>query len=197
MNFNNFRVNVLLRVCILLALCLFTAWGVLNTGWLATPMLCAVLIALVAAELIRYVERTTQEFTSFLSFMSHHDYSTPIPLPYKGRVFNELQAAYRFLSDEFRRLNLQKAANLQYLEAVVEHVSVALCCMDENGYVTMMNKPARLLFGLPYLNSWHTFGRIDERLPEVLQKLRDGEQTLMGVAREDDNLQLLLYATTF
>jgi two-component system nitrogen regulation sensor histidine kinase NtrY len=197
MSFNNFRVNVLVRVLVLIGLCLFLAWGILNTSWLATPVLCFGLIVLSAGELIGYVERTTREFTSFLSFVAHHDYSTPIPLPYKGRIFKELQSAYRFLTEEFRRLNLQKAANLQYLEAVVEHVSIALCCLDEKGYVTMMNKPARQLFGVPFLNSWHTFGRIDERLPDILQKLSDGERTLLGIAREDDNLQLLLYATTF
>ena len=134
MSFNNFRVNVLLRVLLLVALCLFLVWGVLHTTWFATPVLCAGLIVLSAGELIHYVERTAQEFTSFLSFVAHQDYSTPIPMPHKGRIFNELHSAYRFLSEEFRRLNLQKAANLQYLEAVVEHISVALCCLDERGW---------------------------------------------------------------
>lgn len=197
MSFNNFRTNVLVRVLILIALCLILVWGWVNTTWLATPILCLTLIVACAAELIYYVERTTREFATFLSFVGHHDYSTPTPLPQKGHVFEEIQSAYRFLSGEFRRLNLQKAANLQYLEAVVEHVSVALCCLDERGYVKMMNKPARQLFGLPFMNSWHTFGRIDPRLPEVLQKLGDGERTLLAVNRADDNLQLLLYATTF
>jgi two-component system nitrogen regulation sensor histidine kinase NtrY len=197
MSFSNFRANILVRVLVLVALCLVLIWGWLNTTWLATPVLCLVLIATCAIELIYYVERTTREFTTFLSFVAHHDYSTPIPVPQKGSVFSELQSAYRFLSEEFRRLNLQKAANLEYLEAVVEHVSVALCCLDERGYVRMMNKPARQLFGLPFVNSWHTFGRIDPRLPDILQKLRDGERTLLAVTREDDNLQLLLYATTF
>jgi two-component system, NtrC family, nitrogen regulation sensor histidine kinase NtrY len=197
MSFSNFRTNVLVRVLILIALCLILIWGWLNTTWVATPALSLALIAACAVELIHYVERTTREFTTFLSFVAHHDYSIPIPEPQKGSVFTELQSAYRFLSEEFRRLNLQKAANLQYLEAVVEHVSVALCCLDERGYVRMMNQPARQLFGLPFLNSWHTFSRIDQRLPEILQKLRDGERTLLAVTREDDNLQLLLYATTF
>jgi|HubBroStandDraft_1064217.scaffolds.fasta_scaffold88918_2 two-component system nitrogen regulation sensor histidine kinase NtrY len=197
MSFNNFRANVLARVLILIALCLILIWGWLDTNWLATPALCLGLIAASAVELIYYVERTTREFTSFLSFVAHHDYSTPIPLPAKGPIFRELQSAYRLLSEEFRRLNLQKAANLQYLETVVEHVSVALCCLDARGYVRMMNQPARQLFGLPFMNSWRTFGRIDPRLPDILQKMADGERTLLAVTREDDNLQLLLYATTF
>jgi two-component system, NtrC family, nitrogen regulation sensor histidine kinase NtrY len=197
MSFSSFRANVLVRVLVLFALCLVLVWGWLNTTWVATPFLCLALLAICAVELIHYVEKVTRDFTIFLSFVAHHDYSTPLSVPQKGSVFTELQSAYRFLSDEFRRLNLQKAANLQYLETVVEHVSVALCCLDERGYVRMMNRPARRLFGLPFLNSWHTFSRIDPRLPEILQKLRDGERTLLAVTRADDNLQLLLYATTF
>lgn len=197
MSFSSFRANVLARVLILVALCMVLVWGWLNTTWVATPFLCLILIAACVLEFIHYVEKITREFTTFLSFVAHHDYSTPVPEPRKGSVFTELQSAYRFLSEEFRRLNLQKAANLQYLETVVEHVSVALCCLDARGYVRMMNKPARQLFGLPFLNSWHTFSRIDPRLPDILRRLRDGERTLLAVTREDDNLQLLLYATTF
>ncbi len=197
MSFISFRINVLVRVLVLLALCMVLVWGWLNTTWVATPFLCLVLIAISTIEFIYYVEKIARDFSVFLSFVAHHDYSTPLPVPQQGSVFAELQSAYRFLSEEFRRLNLQKAANLQYLETVVEHVSVALCCLDARGYVRMMNRPARQLFGLPFLNSWHTFSRIDPRLPELLQKLRDGERTLLAVTREDDNLQLLLYATTF
>ena len=92
---------------------------------------------------------------------------------------------------------MQKAADHQYLESVVEHVSVALCCFDEQGMVTMMNEPARRLFGVPHLNSVRSFSRIDERLPELLQQLGDGERTLLSVQRGDDILQLVLYATQF
>jgi nitrogen fixation/metabolism regulation signal transduction histidine kinase len=63
--------------------------------------------------------------------------------------------------------------------------------------VTMMNEPARRLFGVPHLNSLRSFGRIDERLPELLKKLGDEERTLLSVQRGDDTLQLVLYATQF
>jgi two-component system nitrogen regulation sensor histidine kinase NtrY len=197
MGFNNFRANVLLRVAILAALCFVLTWGVANTRWLATPLVCGALLLLVTVELIRYVERASRELTSFLSYVAHHDFTTLALAPYQGRVFGQLQDAYRVLIGEFRRLNLQKAANHQYLEAVIEHVGVALFCFDEQGLVNMMNGAARRLFGLPHLNSMRTFSRIDERLPEVLQQLGDGERTLLSVRRGDDTLQLVLYATAF
>lgn len=197
MVFSNFRANVMLRVAILAALCFVLLWGVINTKWLATPLVCGALLLLATIELIRYVERGSRDFTSFLSFVAHQDFSTAAAVPYTGRPFGQLQDAYRVLIGELRRLHLQKAANHQYLEAVVEHVGVALCCFDEQGVVKMMNGAARRLFDLPHLNSMRTFARIDERLPGVLQELGDGDRALLAVRLGDDALRLVLYATTF
>jgi nitrogen fixation/metabolism regulation signal transduction histidine kinase len=197
MGFSNFRINVVLRALILLALCWVVVWSALAGDWLVTPLVSGALLLLCVIELVRYVEKTTTEFRMFVDFVAHHDYSTPVSLPFKGRVFSQLQEAYRLLAEELRRLNLQKIANLQYLEAVVNHGSVALCCFDDAGLVTLANESAKRLFGLPYLNSRQTFARIDERLPGILEALGNGERTLLGIRRDDDLLQLLLYATEF
>jgi len=197
MGLNSFRVGVIWRVAALAALCFVLAWGWLNTAWVATLLVCAALLLLSVWELVHYVERTARELTGFLTCVAHHDFSVPAGVAGKGRVFDELQGAYRLLADQFQRLNLQKAANHQYLAAVVEHVGVALCCLDAEGAVSMMNEPARRLFGVPHLSSLRSFERIDTRLPDILRALGDGERTLLNVRRGDDSLQLVLYATTF
>jgi two-component system, NtrC family, nitrogen regulation sensor histidine kinase NtrY len=197
MGLNNFRANVVLRAVTLAALCFALAWGCLETEWLVTPLVLAALIATSVVELIRYAERTSRDLSNFLHIVASHDVSIPVSVPHKGRAFGQLQEAYRLLTGEFRRLNLQKAANHQYLEALVEHVGVALFCFDEQNAVTLMNGPARRLFGVPYLVSGHSFGRIDPRLPQILQQLADGERTLVNIQHGDDSLRLVLYATTF
>ena len=119
MAFTNFRFNVALRVIAFAAATGTALWGWAVAGWQVTPVVATVLAVLSALELIRYVERTHRELTGFLRSVAHQDYSVPIPEQNKGRVFDELEGAYRLLSDEFKRLNLQKAANHEYLEAVV------------------------------------------------------------------------------
>jgi hypothetical protein len=119
MELNNFRFNVVLRVCGVFVLCLVLVWGVLNTTWVATPVVCGGILLLSVFELIWYVERTARDLTGFLTFVAHHDFSTLPSVPGKGPVFTQLHAAYGLLGGEFRRLNRQKAANHQYLEAVV------------------------------------------------------------------------------
>src|SRR3954468_19614556 len=100
MAFSNFRANVVVRVAVLAALCAVLIWGVLNTEWLATPLVCAALLVLAVAELLRYGERASRELTSFLSVVAHHDFSTAVAVPYTGSVFGPLQDAYRVLTGE-------------------------------------------------------------------------------------------------
>ena len=141
-------------------------------------------------ELVRYVESVNREFAEFISFVAHDDFASSPPLARKGGVFRELESAYRVLAGKFRGLNLQRAANHQYLEAVVEHVSVALICLDGNGAVTLMNREAKALFKTPHLASLKSFGRIDPALPAAIERLADGDRALISVRNADETLQL-------
>jgi two-component system, NtrC family, nitrogen regulation sensor histidine kinase NtrY len=197
MAYSNFRLNVAARVALLVACIWIATWGRLDAHWQVTPLVAGLLVALLVTELIWYIERTQRELASFLSSIAHQDYSVPVSELHKGRVFDELEDAYRVLSAQFTRLNLQKAANHEYLEAVVEHVGVALISLDDTGQVAMMNERARLLFGQPHPISIKSFSRFDRRLPDLLERLGDSDRDLLRVQRGDDTLQLVLYCTCF
>lgn len=197
MAFSSFRWNIVARVFLIVAILLVAVWGWTISSWVATPLVSALLALLLIAELLWYVERTHRDLASFLLAVAHHDYSMPPRTTGKGKVFDELQAAYRSLTAEFTRLNAQKAANYQYLEAVVEHLGLALVCFDESGRIAMMNEPARRLFQLPAAQSVASFARVDARLPVVLEGLSHGDRHLLQTRHTGDNLQLVLYATEF
>jgi nitrogen fixation/metabolism regulation signal transduction histidine kinase len=197
MAFNNFRLNVAVRVLLIASLCALGVWGWIVADWIVTPVVCTVLALGAVAELIRYVENGARELVNFLTFVAHQDFSVPASSPFKGRVFTDLEQAYRLLVAEFRRLNVDKAAKEQYLEAVIEHVVVALVCFDDRGQVAMLNEPARKLFGVPHLHSLRSFERVDARLPQLLEQISDGDRTLISVRRNDETLQLVLFATRF
>ncbi|MEO8307076.1 MAG: ATP-binding protein [Pseudomonadota bacterium] len=194
---SNFRLNVAARVLLLTSCISIGVWGWIDEHWLVTPLVAGLIAVLLVVELIWYVERTLRDLSSFLSSISHHDYSVPLSELRKGRVFDKLEDAYRVLSTQFTRLSLQKAANHQYLEAVVEHVGVALVSFDDAGHVAMMNGRARRLFGTPQPLSIKSFSRFDARMPELLERLGDSDRDLLRVQREDDTLQLVLYCTCF
>lgn len=197
MGLKNFRINILTRILILVGLAYLLLWSLLYTGWQVTPLVCGLLVILCIVDLIHYMEKTNRELTSFLEFIQHHDFSVNIANKGKGRTFSDLGDAYKAITTEYQRLNMEKEAHYQYLESVIEHISVALICLDESGAVVLMNQQAKKLFKAPYLPGTKSFSRVDKNLPEILQRLEDGERHLISLKIEDETLQLVLYSTEF
>jgi len=197
MGFENFRLNVAARVLLLFGLIAVAIWGATHTAWQVTPIVCGILAVVLMVELVRYVESVNRELAEFISFVAHDDFAVSLPLARKGRVFRKLEAAYQLLVGKYRSLNLQRAANHQYLEALVEHVSVAVVCLDGRGAVTLMNREAKALFKVPHLAALKSFDRIDPNLPGVIEELADGGRALITVRNADETLQLALFATEF
>jgi len=197
MGFSSFRVQAGLRVLLLTASLCIAIWGWTVAQWLVTPLVAGVVALLCAGELVWFVERGQRDLSAFLGSISHQDYSVPLLARNSGPESVRLERVYSLLAEEFKRLNLQKAANHQYLEAVVEHVGVALVSLDDTGGVAMMNEPARRLFGISHVNGLGSFARFDPRLPGLLEHIQDGGRDLLRVQRGDELLQVVLYATTF
>ena len=197
MGSENFRLNVAARALVLFGLIAVAAWSAMRTSWQVTPIVCGLLALVLLIELVRYVESVSRVFAEFLSFVANDDFAASPPLARKGGVFRELETAYRLLAGKYRNLNLRRAANHQYLEALVEHVSVAVICLDAKGEVTLMNREAKALFKTPHLSSVKSFARIDAQLPAAIEELGDGSRALISVKNEGEAMQLALFATEF
>src|SRR6185295_5757459 len=109
--FENFRLNVAARAAGLFGLIGLAIWSTANTAWQITPIACGILAVLLLVELVRYVESVNREFAEFLSFVAHDDFGASPALARKGKVFRELESAYRLLTGKYRSLNLERAAN--------------------------------------------------------------------------------------
>lgn len=197
MGFRNFRFSICCRAVLLTGLCLLTVWSVVATGWIVTPTICAVLVICSVIELVHYVDTTNRRLVSFLDFISHQDYSSKWVGKTTSQPFDGLDSAYQLLTSEFRRLNAEKEANHQYLDAVVEHLNVALLCLDAEDNVILMNHQAKLLFDSPYLHNLDALEKLNPDLPILVKGLKNGQHQLVNMTLAKESLQLAVYATNF
>jgi two-component system nitrogen regulation sensor histidine kinase NtrY len=197
MGFKTFRAAVLQRLLLFGGFVFVAIWGFVKTEWQVTPLLAAALAVLVLIETIRYVESVNRELSGFLEFVAHDDFSSTVATGKSGRVFENLEAAYKLLADKYRQLNRRRELNHLYLEALVEHVSIAILCLDDRNQVTLMNQEAKRLFRTPLLSSLASLARIDMKLPAQLESLADGEHTLIQLRIDGEPVQLASYVTEF
>lgn len=197
MGFDNFRINVVLRVLALLGNVFVLIWGVLNTSWQVTPIVCLVVLVMQVVELVHFVEMANRQFTSFLHSISAADFSTRFTAKGKGETFETLASAYNVITAEFTRLNTERAAKHQLLEALIEHISTALLCIDEQGRIILMNQSAKDLFNFPYIQNAHALGKVDAELPRLVAGAKAGENRLIRLTLGGEPIPLSMFTTKF
>lgn len=197
MGFENFRLQVVLRVLALLGNGFVLLWGWLNTDWQVTLAVSAVVLLLQAVELVYCVERSNRMLTSFLNSVAERDFSTRFSGGGQGEGFESMAAAYNRIMEEMAFLNSEREARNHLLSALVEHVSVALLCLDASQHIVLMNEAAKRLFGCPYLQNAHALGRVNAELPELVAQARDGESGLVTLELGGRRRPLSMFTTRF
>jgi nitrogen fixation/metabolism regulation signal transduction histidine kinase len=192
----SFRWQVVGRIAAILASGYAAGYVATQTHfWLVSFWLGLLFIGLVAG-LVRYVERSDRELANFLLSISQNDFSARYPPGKPGRE-NRLHEAFRRLLLVFGKLREEREAHHQYLQTVVEHVSMGLLAVDETGEVRLMNQAAKNLFRKPFLHHVHHLAALDPGLPDTLLDMAPGERRLRKLVIDGSLVQLSIQATRF
>ncbi len=192
----NFRINIMIRIGLILGLGYAGMYIITQTHfWLVSGWI-ALAVVLMVSELIRYVERSDRELAHFLLSISQNDFSNTYPPHRKGRE-NRLYEAFHQIMQVFGRLRDEKESNHQYLQTVVEHIRIALLCINEKGEVKLMNAAAKVLFRKPFLRHIGSLAYLDAHLPGRLLSMTSGEKVLLKLEIDHSLVSLSIQATRF
>lgn len=194
----NFRLNILLRLLLLMSLSLLLAFVVLRTGYVVVPVLVGAGLVAAVAELLHYLERTNRDLTSFLASVQHDDFSTTFTTTRRGRSFDRLYGQLNRITEQFQRIRAEKEAQYQYLQTIVAHVEVGLLAYEQqSGDVLLMNQTLQRMLRRPYVQHINGFRHLGEPFTRTLMELPAGERTLVKLRSSNDLLQLAVRATEF
>lgn len=107
----------------------------------------SLLLLMVAVNLYQYVTGINRKLTYFLESVRYSDFAISFNADSKlGPSFAQLNQQFNEVLEAFRQARAEKEANLQYLNTIVQHVSVGLLAFDAAGQVELVNQAAlRLL----------------------------------------------------
>jgi two-component system, NtrC family, nitrogen regulation sensor histidine kinase NtrY len=197
MVYRNFRTGVVIRVLLLSAALLLTIYLLaLSSHPVSGSIMILVNISLIV-DLIRYVERTNRRLAQFLDSIRHSDFASSFTEKGKGKSFEQLNRAFNEVINDFRKTRAEKEEHFNYLQTVVQHVSIGIIAYRKDGKVDLINNAAKRLFGINNLRNIGDLKPLKDDLPEGLLKMRSGDKNLCKVYIEDQLLQLSVYATEF
>lgn len=164
---------------------------------MVSGFIVALFIIFQTYSLIRFVERTNKKLTQFLESIRHSDFSTSFSDKDKGKSFEDLSYAFNQVIKEFKATRTEKEEHYNYLQTVVQHVSIGIIAYTKDGKVDMYNNAVKRLLKINNLRYIQDLAKVKEELPEILLSLKAGGKSLVKIIVQDEFLQLSIYATEF
>ena len=197
MVFRNYRVNIIVRV-ILLAACIFVFFFLytLEEPYFIAPIITGVLILFQVGSLIRFIDKTNRELTSFLESIRFSEFTRSFNIEGMGGTFDELNKAFNEVMEDFQKVRAEKEENFHYLQTIVQNIDVSVIAYTGDGSIELINKTAKKLFQVATIKNIKAFESLSPELVTTLLNIKPGENKLIKVQDEDDILQLAIYCTT-
>jgi two-component system, NtrC family, nitrogen regulation sensor histidine kinase NtrY len=197
MNFKNFRLNIVVRVVLIVGSVVLLFSIAQKNEYIVSSFLLGLFVVFQIVALVRYVELTNRKLTTFLESIRHSDFVTSFSDKGLGRSFDDLNNAFNEVINEFKKTRAAKEEHYNYLQTVVQHVSIAIIVFRKDGKVDLINNAFKRIFRLSDLRYVHELSAIDKNLSELLLQIKAGESDLVKVFNENELLQLSVRATEF
>lgn len=152
-----------------------------------------ILAAIEVYFLLRVLDKTNREISTFLSSIRYDDFTTTYPTKGRGKSMNELYNEFNNVIRKFREIRAEKEANYHYFRTIVQHVGIGLITFNKLGEVQIINSAAKNLIGVESINSIFELSKVSPKLVESLVKLKTGGSDLIDISVEGSRIQLSVY----
>jgi nitrogen fixation/metabolism regulation signal transduction histidine kinase len=195
MVFRFFVVALVLRLVVVGAAMAIVIWLLLQPGYHSATLLSSIVLALLVAELWRYVSRTNREVARFLDAVRFADYSQRFDFEKAGSGFASLGRAFTAIIDEMRERRTGQESELRHLKALIEHIPVPLMTVHADDTITLQNNAARRLFGATHVTRVKDLVQFGPGFARSVDEAIPGDRQLVTFTVEGAEYQLTLAAT--
>ncbi|HSI91767.1 MAG TPA: hypothetical protein VK927_11660, partial [Adhaeribacter sp.] len=197
MVYNRFRVGIVLRTLLITGVAILLVLAFFVKHWFVTGFCLALVIAGQIYDLIFFVERTNRELSRFFTAIRHSDFTQRFTGFQHNATFRELNGHLNEMMTAFQRIKAEREAHYHYLQAIVENIRIGVLTFDETGEVQLFNKVAKELLQVPFVKNVRALERISPKLVAAALEQENGSSVLVRVAREKDEMLLLVSVAAF
>lgn len=197
MVYRSFRLICIVRVILVCTtICIFF-FLLLRTSLYVTTITIGFVSIYQIYALINYIEKTNKLLTRFLQSIKYSDFTQSFESNLRGSAFEELNDAFTEVIQEFQRIRAEKEEHFRYLQTVVQHVGIGLIAFKQDGEVELINNAAKHLLQIQHLRRIEDLRSTSKELANLISQIKPGGKQLIKLRKNDDLLQLSIYATKF
>lgn len=185
-------------VVLLLATCLVFAFLVTGRFYISAVVVGAVIL-IETYFLLREMGRSDRLFQQFIWSVRYSDFltagNTAVNSPEAPP--EELVGAMEEALQHYKKHLQQKESQLQYFQALADHIDLSVFVFSESGQIEWMNRAAKIQTGLNFAETIDDLAAYHPELPTRLRALHPGELSILQVRRGEEHSQLILSSMSF
>ncbi|MFW5725572.1 MAG: sensor histidine kinase [Bacteroidota bacterium] len=197
MSFKNFRFNIVVRILLIVISAIIFISIFRKQEFIISSIILASLVVLQIIALVHYVERTNKRLTTFLESIRHSDFASSFSDHGLGKSFDDLNTAFNEVINEFKKTRASREEHFNYLQTVVQHISIGIIVFQKNGKVDIFNNASKRMLKTGGIRIIRELEKIDKNLAEIVKNMKAGDTNLVKVFVENELLQLSVRATEF
>ena len=163
----------------LVGIMLLTGIGVyilFNTYFWLTAFWVFIMDIILVILFFNFIGREYKKLAHFLVSVDQNDFTQPYSKSFQDLDLNK---AFEHLSKVIVSLRDEAQINFQYLQSIVNNISTAVLCVDEDDKIILSNNAAKKLFQKNVLRNINSLKGSNRDLPDILMQLDNSEKKLI------------------
>jgi two-component system, NtrC family, nitrogen regulation sensor histidine kinase NtrY len=149
---NRYYFIIVLRIILITINCVVLVWFYMETQKPATTLLFLLLLIFQSTSLILFLNRINRDLANFLIYLQENDTSLVFSRYRVEKNFKSIMTSLNEINSKIQEARISREEKHQYLQAVVEHLDIAIFSFNESGNIEFSNQAARGIFGLNHFN---------------------------------------------
>ncbi len=197
MTFRNYQWRTISRVSFLLITLTLVAFLVVTERYIFLTVLLPVLVYQVM-DIFRFLQKAQDEVDQFVESVHYRDFSRYFDVKHAPLELQPLRKGFNEINSTFKVISKERETQYQYLQKILELVDTGILSYETTSFeVAWMNESLKKMLGIPYLKTLHSLEKRDELLFQEVSALRPGDNKVVTIHRDKNNVKTLLSATAF
>lgn len=183
------RVGLLVLTIFFLCLSLTSS----DRSWVLILILCGIVVFQVR-ELVRAVEKSNENLTSFLDSIRFDDLSSSFKTDSQDPTIQRLHQELNEALLKLRVSRKEKDSEYQFFKNIVQHVGIGILTFKRDGSIQIINSAAKRLLKVTRAETVEDLREVDDSLVDAFLKLKTGGRELIRLKTGDETVQLSIFA---
>jgi two-component system nitrogen regulation sensor histidine kinase NtrY len=195
MKFKQFNIQISLRIAGLLVSMLLLALGIVSEVRSPLLLFLLIIIVLLVASLIRFINHTNRELESFLAGLRFGDFQQTYTIAHLGPSFQSLEKMLHDTVGKFKSLRIEKQKQAIYNQTLIQHIPIPFFVVHGDGRVEVLNNATRRTFNVADITNTGELIRFGASFQRDVLQIQPGEALLTTIELSGTQEYFTLAAT--